>query len=62
MIIEEKAREKKGLSEDITDTTTLAKVAWTLNLVDLAGKYMWAISNANIDAAKKLRLTGIKKY
>ena len=62
VIIEEKAREKEGLSESIADTTAPAKVAQGSSPVDLAGKYMWAMSNANIDAAKELGLIGIKKY
>ena len=33
-----------------------------MSSVDLIGKYRWVISNANIDAAKELGLTGIKKY
>ena len=62
VIIGEKAKEKKGLSEGITDTTASAEMARALSPVDLVGKYMWAISNANMDAANKLGLTGIKKY
>lgn len=38
------------------------KVAKVPNIIDLASKYSWVISNANIDAAKNLKLTGIKKY
>ena len=30
--------------------------------MDLDDKYIWAISNVDIDAAKDLGLTGIKKY
>ena len=62
MIIEEKAREKKRLSESIADTTTSAEMTQALCFVELAGKYMWVINNINLDAAKKLGLTGIKKY
>ena len=61
-IIEKKTREKQGLLEGIADTTSTAEVAQASSLVDFAGKYMWAMSNANIDAAKELGLTGIKKY
>ena len=62
VIIEEKTREKEGLSDDIADITATAEVAQALSPVDLTGKYMWAMSNANIDAVKELGLTGIKKY
>ena len=62
MDIEEKARKKKELLKGITDTTALAKVAQALSPVDFARKYMWAISNINIDVAKQLGLLGIKKY
>ena len=62
VIIEEKVREKEGLSEGIADTTAPAEVARASSPVDLAGKYMWAMSNADMDAAKELGLTGIKKY
>ena len=62
VISKEKAREKEGLSKSIAHTTALAEVAQALGLIDLAGKYMWAISNANLEPAKILGLTGIKKY
>lgn len=32
------------------------------NPIDLDSKYMWAISNADIDATKNLGLTIVKKY
>lgn len=32
------------------------------NPIDLDSKYMWAINNADIDAARDLRLTAVKKY
>ena len=62
MIITEKAREKEELSKGITDTTTPAKVAQALSPINLAGRYMWAINNADLDEAKKRELIGIKKY
>ena len=61
-MIKEKVREKERLLESIADTTSSAEVAWASSAVDLIGKYMWAISNADIDATKELGLTGIKKY
>ena len=39
-----------------------AEVARTSSLMDLDGKYMWAMSNVDIDAARDLGLTGIKKH
>ncbi len=47
---------------DIADTITLAKVAQALSLFDLAGRYNWIISNIDLDRAKELGLTNIKKY
>ena len=50
------------LSESTTDTTALAEVAQASSVVNLIWRYKWAISNADIDAAKKLRLTRVKKF
>ncbi len=61
VIISEKAREKK-LSEGLTATTALAEVARALNPINLAWKYRWAMSNVDMDLAKELGLTGVKKY
>ncbi len=60
VIISEKAREEEMLSKGIADTTAPAEVAQVLSLVDLTKRYNWAISNANLDIAKKLGLTNIK--
>ena len=62
VIIEEKAREKERLLEGIADITAPVEVVQALSPVDLARKYIWAMSNSNMDAAEKLGLTGIKKY
>lgn len=62
IIILEKVREKKKLWEDTADTTTLAEVAQVSSFVNFAWHYWWVISNANIDAAKRLGLTRIEKY
>lgn len=40
----------------------MAEMALVLSLIDLAQKFKWAISYAYIDGAKKLGLTGVKKY
>ena len=62
VIVIEKAREKKRLSKGIADTTAPAVMAWASSLIDLAGRYIWAMNNADLDAAKELGLIGIKKY
>ena len=62
IIISEKARKEEMLSKLLADTTTPAEVAQVSNLVDLARRYNWAMSNADLNAAKKLGLTSIKKY
>ncbi len=63
MIISEKVREKEILSiEGIADTNAPAEVARISNPVNLAGRYIWAMSDSNLDVAKELELTGIKKY
>ncbi len=49
-------------SESIADTTAPAEVARISSLIDLAGRYNWVMSDADLNAAKELGLTGIKKY
>ena len=44
------------------DKITLAEFGKTLSPIDLDGKYIWAISNINIDTTRDLGLTGINKY
>lgn len=53
---------KKKLSKDIKDITTSVKEGWASSFINFAEKYILAISNANLDAVKKSRLTNIKKY
>ena len=62
VIIKEKTREKEKLFKSIADITAPAEVAQASCPVDLLERDMWAMSNANLDAAKKIGLTGIKKY
>ncbi len=62
VIISKKARKEEMLSESIADTTVPAEVARVLSHVNLAGRYNWAMSDADLDTAKELGLTGIKKY
>ena len=61
VIILEKTKEKK-LSEGPADTTVLGEVGQASSLVDFTWKYRQAISNVDMDAAKKLELTKMKKY
>ena len=46
----------------IADKIVQAEVPRTLSPMDLDGKYMWAMSNIDIDTARDLGLTGIKKH
>ena len=62
VIIEEMTREKEALSKSIANTIASAEMTQVLSLVNLAEKYLWAINNADLDAAKKLGLSSIKKY
>ena len=48
--------------EGIADTTAPAEMARVSSLVDLADRYNWVISNADLDIIKELGLTSIKKY
>ncbi len=61
--VAERGRENKELlAIEKTDKTAIAEVAKVLNNIDLGSKHSWAISNADIDAARNLGLTGIKKF
>ena len=62
IIMSEKARKKEKLSESTAVTTAPAEVARASNFVNLAWRYKWAISNTDMNVAKKLGLTGVKKY
>ena len=58
-----RGRENEGLlAMENTGKTTITDVAKVLSIINLGNKYSWAISNANIDAARDLKLTRIKKY
>ena len=62
MIILEKAKEEEILSKCIANMTAQAEVAQVLSLIDLLRRFNWAMSNIDLEVAKKRRLTGIKKY
>lgn len=44
------------------DKAAMAKVTSVSTTIDIDGKYGWAINNADMDATKDLKPTGIKKY
>lgn len=54
VIILKKVRKKKELLKVIANITATAEVAQVSNLVDFAGRYKWAISNADLDEANEL--------
>ena len=61
VVVLKKAREKEEqLVVRNTDKIAQAEFARTLSPMDLDGKYIWAITNVDIDAARDLGLTGIK--
>ena len=62
VIISKKAlKTERQLVVKNADKIVLAEVGRTSSLMDLDGKYMWAISNDDIDAARDLGLRDIKK-
>ncbi len=52
----------KLLAIENEEKTVIAEVAKVSSAINLGSKHSWAISNADIDAARDLRLTSIKKY
>ena len=63
VVISKKAQEKeRQLIVRNADKIAQAEVARTSSPMDLDGKYMWAMSNVDIDAARDLGLTDIKKH
>lgn len=61
IIILEKAREKK-LSKSLLNTTIVVEVAQVFGPVDFGLRSRCVMSNINIDIAKKLGQTRVKKY
>ncbi len=55
-------RNRELLAMENVDKTVIAEVAKVSSAIDLGNKHSWAISNADMDVARDLRLTGIKKY
>ena len=62
LLILMKTKEEEMLSDDIIDTIAPAEVTLISSLVDLAKRYNWVMSNADLNVAKKQGLTSIKKY
>ena len=63
VIISKKVQEKKRrLVVKNVNKIAQTEVARILSIMDLDSRYMWAISNVEIDAVRDSRLTGIKKY
>ena len=63
VIISKKVFEKKGqLVMKNINKIVLVEFKRTLSLMNFDGKYMWAISNIDIDAIRDLGLIGIKKH
>lgn len=54
--------EEQLAMENILNKSAMAEVIKVSNVIDLGSKYSWAISNTDIDVAKDLGLTGMKKY
>lgn len=54
--------EKQLAMEYLLYKTIMAKVAKVLSVINLGVKYSQAISNTDINIARDLRLTCIKKY
>lgn len=62
-MILKKSRKNKGKSlEENVDKIVLRKFIKTSSLIDFYGKYIWAISNINIDTTKDIMLIDIKNY
>ena len=61
-MISKKTKKKEKLSKTLVDITALAEIAQISSFVNLAWRYRWAISKANIEAAKKQGLTRVKNF
>ncbi len=53
---------KELLAIENIEKTVIAEVAKVSSAIDLGSKHSWAISNADMDTTRNLKLTGIKKY
>lgn len=62
IVMAEKARENKKMLVKKGNKAVMAEVTRVSTAIDISNKYRWVISNANIDTARDLGLTNIKKY
>lgn len=63
IILAKKSRNnKERLAIKNIDKAAIIEIAKMLSVIDFDSKYSWAISNNDMNAAKNLRLIGIKKY
>lgn len=59
--VTERGKEIQGLLAEKIDKVAIAKVAKVASAIDIGNKYRQAISNDDMDAARDLGLTGVKK-
>lgn len=59
--VTERGRKIQGLLAEKVDKAAIAKVAKVASAIDIGNKYRQAISNDDMDAARDLGLTGVKK-
>ena len=52
MIITKKAKKKEELSKNITNTIIPAEVTQAISYINFAGRYICAISNADLNAIR----------
>ena len=62
VVVKRDKENKELLAIENADKTVMAEVAKVSSAIDLKNKYSWAINNADMDAARDLGLTSIKKY
>lgn len=58
----EKVRKKEKRSESIANINVVLEIAWASSIVDFTWGYKCKISNADLDATKKLGQARVKKY
>lgn len=62
ILVKSGRNKKKPLGIEKVDKTAIAEVAKKLSIINLDNKYSWIINNSDMNAAKDLGLTSIKKY
>ncbi len=61
-MIEKGEKNKELLVMENVEKTAIAEVIKVSSTIDLGSKHSWAMSNADMDAVRDLRLISIKKY